>query len=136
MLVLLAASLTSCCRTCRRTRPVEVQGTKWGLMELNDKVIDRIQEGQPERFTLTLGEDGRIGGKGDCNTFFAGYSLNGENLRIQGVAATRMLCPDQALENQYFRTLESAVRFKVDGNFLILINEGGKIVASFEKISD
>ena len=136
VVAMLAVGMTSCCRSCRKAKPVEVKGAKWGLLELNDKVIDRVLEGRPERFTLTLGEDGRVGGRGDCNTYFAGYSLEGTSINIANIASTRMLCPDQSLEDRYFRMLESAVQIKIDGNFLILMDKEGKIIASFEKINN
>ena len=135
-LAVLAAGMTSCCRTCRRAKPVEVKGVKWSLMELRDKVIDRVQGKTPESYTLILGDDGRIGGRGDCNTFFSGYTLEGNRIYISGIASTRMLCPDQALEDSYFRTLESAVQISIDGDFLILSDKDGKIVASFKKSNE
>jgi len=136
IVAILALSLTSCCRPCRRAKPATVKGIQWGLLELNDKVIDRNSGDIAGRFTLTLGDDGRIGGKGDCNTYFSAYTLDGEKINITGIASTRMLCPNQSLEDQFFRTLESAVKANIDGSFLILINSEGKIIASFEKISE
>ena len=136
IVAILTLGMTSCCRPCRKAKPAAVKGVQWGLLELNDKVIDRNAGDIAGRFTLTLGDDGRIGGKGDCNTYFSAYTLNGEKIDITGIASTRMLCPNQSLEDQYFRTLESAVKANIDGRFLILMNSEGKIVASFEKISE
>ena len=135
LLATLAVGMTACCRPCRRGKPAEVKGVQWALLELQDKVIDRLPDQRPERFTLTLGEDGRIGGRGDCNTYFTSYSLNGNRIEIGGIASTRMLCPDQALENTFFRTLESAVQVSIDSDFLILLDKDGRIIASFKKVS-
>lgn len=136
ILALLTVGMTSCCRPCRKAKPVEVKGAKWGLIELNDKVIDRQAGDRPDRLTLVLGEDGRLSGKGDCNNLMGGYTLDGNQLTITGIASTRMMCPNQALEDQYFRTLESATQIYNDGTYLILRNKEGKIVASFQKISE
>ena len=133
-LAALAVGLASCCRPCRRAKPVEVKGVKWALVELQGKVIERPSGKMPENFTLTLGEDGRIGGRGDCNTYFAGYTMDSGRIEVAGIASTRMLCPDQDTENRFFRTLESAKRISIDGDYLILSDNDGTIVASFKRI--
>lgn len=135
--LLLAVGLgaTSCCRACRAVKSKPVAGTQWALQELNDKVVDRQSSDRTDRFTLTLGEDGRVSGRGDCNTFFAGYSLTDGKIAINNIASTRMMCPNQTLEDQYFRMLESAATADVDGEYMILRNGEGKIVASFRSVS-
>jgi len=135
-LAVLVVGMTSCCRPCRKAKPQEIKGTRWGLMELNDKVIDRNAGERPDRLTLILGEEGRISGKGDCNGFFAAYSLTGDRISISNIGSTRMLCPDQPLENEYFQTLEKAVQIKIDGDFLLLMDKEGKIIVSFRKLNE
>lgn len=134
VLLVIAAGLSSCCGPCRAVKPMEVRGERWGLLELNGKVIDRNSGSRPDWLTLTLGADGRIGGRGDCNGFSAAYSLENQLITIERIASTRILCPDQTLESDYFQALEKASSLKIDGDFLLLTDAAGKLVASFQRL--
>ena len=134
LLAAVGASAVSCCSACRGAKVVPVSGTQWALIELNDQVIDR-EGNNAERLTLTLGEDGRVAGVGDCNRFFGPYSYYADGrIDISNLGSTRMLCPNQALEDQYFRALQNATSFKIDGDFLLLTDAHSKLIASFKRI--
>ncbi|MCD8186834.1 MAG: META domain-containing protein, partial [Rikenellaceae bacterium] len=136
VMAVLGVSLTSCCSTCRKSKPIDVKGSKWALIELNDKVVGRTAEDPADRMTLALGEDMRITGKGDCNSFTGAYTLNGTMFNTSGVASTRMLCLNQPLEDEYFRALDQATTVNIDGKYLLLKDAQGKIIASFERIAN
>ena len=134
LLAVVGAGAVSCCSACRGAKVVPVSGTQWALIELNDQVIDRGSS-DSERLTLTLGEDGRVAGVGDCNRFFGPYSYYADGrIDISNLGSTRMLCPNQALEDQYFRALQNATSFKIDGDFLLLTDKDNKLIASFKKM--
>lgn len=133
--LILGFSLSSCCNTCKKTKPTEVKGSKWALVELNGKIVDRVAQDPADRLTLILGEDGRVNGKGDCNGFFGGYTLEKEKINISNLGSTRMFCPDQALENQYLEVLQSAEKIKIDGEYMLLMDKDAKLIASFKKVN-
>lgn len=129
----IGSSAVSCCSTCRGARVIPVSGTEWSLIELNGRVIDR-GGGRAGRLTLILGVDGRVGGMGDCNRFFGPYTFDGKGrFDISELGSTRVACPNQALEDEYFRALQEAASFRIDGDFLLLNDAGGKLTASFRK---
>jgi heat shock protein HslJ len=131
LLAVAGAGAVSCCSVCRGARVIPVSGTEWALIELNDRVVDR---GDGERLTLTLGEDGRVAGMGDCNRFFGTYSFDADGrFSVSGLGSTRAMCPDRALEDDYFRALGAAASFRVDGDFLLLAGADGRLIASFRK---
>ncbi len=126
--------MTSCCRACRAVKSKPVIGTKWELIEMEGRTIPRLP-GARDRFTLMLGTDGRVSGRGDCNTFFAAYSLKDSKIDIARVASTEMLCTNQAGEDRYFRMLESAATAAIDGEYMILKDSTEVIVASFRIVN-
>ena len=123
--------MTSCCRACRAVKSKPVAGTQWTLIEIDGRAVNRLSA-DDGRFTLTLGTDGRVSGRGDCNTFFAAYSLESSKIDVSRIAATRKLCPNQAGEDRYFRMLESAATAGIDGEYMILKDSTEAIVASFQ----
>jgi heat shock protein HslJ len=131
LLAVAGAGAVSCCSVCRGARVIPVSGTRWALIELNDRVVDR---GDTERLTLTLGEDGRVAGMGGCNRFFGTYSFDATGrFSVSGLGSTRAMCPDQALEDDYFRALQAVTSFRIDGDFLLLRNADDRLIASFRK---
>ena len=134
LLVAVGISAVSCCSACRARKPMQVSGTKWGLIEMNGAVVDRQNGMSPDRLTLTLGEDGRVAGMGDCNRYFGPYTLNNGKIDISSIGSTRMMCPNQQLETEFFRMLENAASCKIDGDFLILSDGENRIIGSFKKL--
>lgn len=133
LLAVVGGSAVSCCSACRGARVVPVSGTEWALIELSGGIVER----QGERLTLTLGTDGRVAGTGDCNRFFGGYTYDeAGRIAITGLGSTRRMCPDQAVEDAYFRALQGAATFSVDGDFLLLRDADGTLLASFRKLAD
>ncbi len=53
---------------------------------------------QTEALTATFAEDGSLSGSGGCNTFNAGYTVEGaDGLTIGPIASTKMACPDEVM---------------------------------------
>ena len=60
---------------------------EWRVQRINDEPVTVMP-----RATLNFGLDGRVSGKAFCNTFSGGYTLTGEGLTFEGLAATMMAC--------------------------------------------
>ena len=82
------------------------------------------------RATLSIGEDGRVGGSGGCNRYFAQAEIAGDKLEISAIASTRMACPPPIsdAETAYFAALGSARTFAVAGKSLVFIDKDGNKV--------
>jgi heat shock protein HslJ len=67
---------------------------------------------------------GRLGGAAGCNSYFAGFRVEGARLAVSDVGATKKFCgqPDGVMrqESRYLELLRAAERFKVKGNRLRL----------------
>jgi heat shock protein HslJ len=82
-----------------------------------------FQSGLPNvQVTAVFDEQGKLSGFGGCNNYFAQYSVDGNKIEIGPVGSTRKACPRPVLDQEtaYFKALESAATFKIDGNSLML----------------
>jgi heat shock protein HslJ len=87
--------------------------------------------------TLTAAFDGQqISGSGGCNSFSGPYAVSGQTtIDIGPLASTMMACVDPALttqEQHYLEALQLATSYRVTGNRLDLLRDGGTFAATFE----
>ncbi len=109
----------------------ELTGIDWQLVSLN---------GQPALaetpITARFGDDGKLTGSAGCNRYIAGYHLDGQNIAIGPVAATRMACPQpegvMQQEAQYLTALSTAATYAINLKRLELRTAAGALVASFD----
>lgn len=66
-----------------------------------------------------------------CNTYRGTYTMDKSKLTFGDAAATKMMCPNQDMENQYFTTLSSVDGYRYANNNLYLTS-GGKDVLLFK----
>ncbi len=128
LIVALAFSLAACC-ACRRSRSaVPLQGTEWALSQLYGTPVPS------DNYRVTLAEDGRISGIGDCNRFTGTYTQDGSSLKIaDNLASTRMMCLNQAQEDKFLGMLREIDSYNIDGSHLMLIAHGD-VMGIFEAI--
>jgi heat shock protein HslJ len=110
-------------------RPAEVVGTVWALKNLY---------GQPviEGSDVSMGiSDERIGGFAGCNTYFGPFSVDGDQVDIGPLGATKKACLDPDLMAQEFTfldALDSAVRFEfTSATELSLFDERGDMTMEY-----
>ena len=116
--------LVGCCSACRQryknSKPLN--GTEWHLVQLEGKDIDL----PINSFNITLGEDGSLAGIGACNRLLGQYTV-AENYAINfgQVGTTMMLCPENGeLESQFTAVLGGITHYDIDGDQLILLQQG------------
>jgi heat shock protein HslJ len=78
---------------------------------------------------------GTVTGSGGCNGYHATFS-SGEDgtIRISPAAATRKMCPEPGVmdqETRFFRALESAERFRIEGDRLELRTGSDALAVAF-----
>jgi len=72
-----------------------LQGREWVVEDIDGKgVIDRA------RVTLSFDADGRVSGRGSCNSYSAQYALSGEGLTVSKAARTMMACGDALMQQE------------------------------------
>lgn len=99
-------------------------GTRWRLVSLG--AVETPTAGETE-VTLEFDAAGRASGQGGCNSFGAGYTVDGDSISFEPVAATLINCEDEQVMQQeaaYFSALESAARFVLEDDRLTIETEG------------
>lgn len=97
----------------------------WTAVELNGNPVDGP--------TLDYTAD-KASGTGGCNRFTGPISIEDDAIQIGPLASTRMLCEGKSeIESQYFAALEAARSFAIDGDMLIVKDDGGKVILKFKK---
>ncbi|MCY7417722.1 MAG: META domain-containing protein [Chloroflexi bacterium] len=82
--------------------------------------------------TLVL-NDGRAGGSGGCNQWFADYTLDGDSLTFGIVGSTMMFCDGDrgTIETFYLADLRAVAVWAIDGSTLTLSASDGQPVLAF-----
>lgn len=117
--------------------PVDpLAGTRWNVTNYNngkDAVVSVIAG---TTITLDFDTTGRVSGNAGCNTYSAGYQVNGNSLSISQPSVTLLACgaPEGVMEQeqQYLTALQNAATFDIAGNTLTIRDAGGamQVVAS------
>ncbi len=124
--VFAAAAMVSCSTMSTSkvgTSQVNIANTKWTL-------ADDVKGKTP---TLNV-EAGRITGNGGCNSYFGDLTLDptAGNFAVKNVGATKMACQNMEVEDNYFRMLNEATKYVVNGNTLELY-KGNLLLLKFIK---
>ncbi|KAF5031880.1 META domain protein [anaerobic digester metagenome] len=115
--------------------PAPLTGTGWTLesYSLNGEAISSVIAGTT--ITAEFSPDGNVTGNAGCNSYGAGYVLDGANLTIEPPISTKMYCnePEGVMEqeNTYLNLLSSVSSNRVEGNRLSLANEAGTDLLTF-----
>jgi heat shock protein HslJ len=77
-----------------------------------------------------------LSGSGGCNQYNATYSLDGGDLEIGPVAATRMACDDatNARETAYFAALDEVASYESTDTGLTLLDGDGADLLTYQKV--
>lgn len=101
------------------------------LPDLNDT---RWQgEGQPPT-QLRLEANGQASGFGGCNRFSGRWHIDGGQLRLGPLAATRMMCltPGGEQEGPFLASLEATRSARLEGGRLLLLDAQGQVLQSLQ----
>lgn len=110
--------------------------TRWKLVELNGKPVVPVPGGRQNVACMLLKSDGsRVEGSGGCNRFFGSCELKpGNRIRFSKLGSTMMACPGIEREAAFFRVLEAADGYALDGDTLQLHKARMVPLARFEAI--
>jgi len=102
--------------------PVAVAGTKWILREM---IVDTQSLRFPDTLTYLIidRKNGTLQGRGICNRFHTETYLSNGAIKTGAVAATKMYCQGQVVENALLDILQKATRYEITDDKLILFTE-------------
>ncbi len=134
--VLLTTLLAISCCPCRKidnSASRDLNATSWQLTQLNSRSIVASED----KYTISLGDDGKVSGLANCNRLTGSYSFTSDSriLKFDHMGMTRMMCPPgDDHEDEFGRMLGSVTHFEVDGDILIMLSSG-ESVAVFKRLT-
>lgn len=125
----LAVVLAGCASAGEPSPPADITGVTWRWTGMTTPV-ETIKVDAPDRYTMTLGADGRVALRADCNRGSGPYTITPDRrIKMGPLALTRAACPPGSLSDRYVRELERAsIYFLKDGAlFLDLPADSGTL---------
>lgn len=101
---------------------------EWRVEDLDGRgVVDRSHA------TVVFSDDGRLGGRGSCNSYGGAFTLTGESLSVGQLHSTLMACAESLMvqEQRLFELLEVVQRFEIadDGALILHTHDGRSLTA-------
>lgn len=112
-----------------------LEGVRWVLVTYLNGSGETVAVLDGREVTAEFGADGRVGGNAGCNSYFAGYTVDGDALTISQAGSTMMACdPPEVMQQEadFLAALQSAATFSIDGEQLLIANAGGETVLTFQ----
>jgi heat shock protein HslJ len=115
--------------------PSPLVGTQWELVTYNtgSQGMTTVLDGS--RITA-LFEDGQVGGSAGCNSYFAAYEVNGDNISISDAGSTKKLCPElegvMDQEAQYLSLLGQSASFQIVADQLEIVGQANELLLVYQ----
>jgi heat shock protein HslJ len=103
-------------------RPSDLKEVTWKLESIERAGSPTIMVPDPEKYTLTLGNDGSLTVHNDCNQCRTTYSLDGNTLSVGRMACTLVACSPGSLDGTYSGVLEGSSSIAISDSQLVLRN--------------
>lgn len=99
----------------------DLNGTAWRVVQYNNGKEAVVSLIQGTEITAAFADD-QVTGSAGCNTYFAGFKVDGKTIKIDAPGSTMMSCgePEGVMEQEaaFLAALESAATFSNRGNSL------------------
>lgn len=79
--------------------------------------------------------ENKISGKGGCNNYNGTATRDDFNIQFNGIASTKMMCPNETIEGAYFKALDKVKHFDIKGNILTFYDENDSKLITYSKMS-
>ena len=123
-IVTLGLGLTACVKAASAPKPgatlYHLAGSEWGLKTGGDQFVQ-------------FKSDGELTGNGGCNQFFGNYDLNGTELKIGPLAATKKMCRDMGAEQTFMKALQDSRRIEATHLTLVLFDDAGEELLQLQR---
>lgn len=108
------------------TPQASLVNTYWKLVTIDDAEIKAPTDRREAH--LILRNDNRVTGIGPCNSFNGSWAMDGDQLVIGPLMATKMACPELDAERDMFAALDGKVTAVIDGQSLTVTGEDGTVL--------
>lgn len=112
-----------------------LRGVYWKLVRLGDSPTPAAEK-QREAHLIFAADAPHLSGSGGCNRLMGGFELDGDQLRLKGMASTMMSCPSgMEVEQRFLQALKTVERWRIQGDRLYLLDGTGAVVAQFKAVA-
>ena len=112
-----------------------LRGTYWKLVRLSETPV-QVAEKQREPHLIFASNEPRISGSGGCNRVTGSFELDGDKLRLRGMAGTMMAClAGMEQEQRFLQSIEKVERYRISGSHLEMLDAAGAVIARFEAVA-
>jgi putative lipoprotein len=113
----------------------ELTNTYWKLISLKGEDVVMTPRQSKEAFLQLRSHEGVLRGFGGCNSFKGKYTFEGNSIRFDSIATTRMACID-AMETEagFMAALEATVHYSIHEEMLILLDAEKRPIAHFAAV--
>jgi len=113
---------------CPKDTVPKLEGAVW---QLNAFAMGPDPQKVPEDINITVKfEDGKVSGRGGCNNYGGGYTVEKSKLRVSQIMSTKMFCDNASnWEARFLQQLEKSQSYAIKGQTLeISCGEPGKLL--------
>jgi heat shock protein HslJ len=111
-----------------------LENTYWKLTSLGGSPIVTAPR-QREAHLILQPANRRVTGSGGCNRLSGSYQVNGDRISLGRVASTMMACVDgMKTEQNFLKALGRAIRWRISGQRLELLDAAGTALVSFDAV--
>ena len=112
--------VTGCCACRKGKNNVALTGTQWHLVRMMGRDLGL----DADKFVFTF-DGGEFAGVGACSRLMGKYTTSSTgDMKFEGLASTRMMCPDAELETEFSQILDRATHYEIDGDMLMILSNG------------
>lgn len=114
--------------------------TYWKLIDLHEHLLSPEKMSRDAHIVFSDIKEGKgtFKGASGCNDMLGKYEGNDNNITIdtKHIAMTRMACPDMEIETQFIAVLGKASAWKMNANYLSLLDDKGMPIALFKALEN
>jgi len=115
---------------------VQLEGTEW-VVKTYQNQDGELVEPLSGTFTSAKFEEGQVNGNAGCNTYFGGYELDGDEIKIGPLASTEMFCgnPPGVMDQEmaFLSAMGNAAEYKIEDEQLLITDAAGEVILVFEE---
>ena len=124
-------SVAACATTGGSASAPEIDGSTWRLVEAAGTPAP-APEGDRYAYVRLLADSARAEGNGGCNRMSGPFTRAGDSLRFGPMISTKMACADESrnrAETEFMGALDRTRAYRVSGDTLALLGDGGAVLA-------
>lgn len=119
--------------TLQGLEPAELFNTDWEVVYYNNGAQAVVSVLDGTSMTAVFGDDDSLSGNAGCNTYGAGFEVDGESMTIEQPISTRIACAQPIMDQEfaYLQALTQAATFELGEDTLTLHAADGALLVSY-----